>query len=459
MKYNIKKYQLLLVALAHLFITTLECPPKKIPQQQKPVQQQPVIIEPKIQLQTNPHAIALPYPKDIADQLKDKNTKIDLDATCPISGGTFADLFKEAKTNTIVAAAALTNINNQLVPHYFNALSYRDYAQSQRGDQILNPDIFNYIYEPINRQQIVHSLFFTITYHEKDKSYTVKYLGDQNTIVKDDEAIAQLEGILLNNVDGGKAEKIQALNAIIQLYSMYGKQSIVNALKQVVIPPERGLSPEEIEKAKKEAEELKKAQEELAKQQKAIQLKQQEQEIIAQKREAVQDIIDRITQNIRLDQGGQVRDYWHFVRIDHSQYRNYIKNNIHTGVSKEALMDIVNALLDYNALELADQVLEDNITKIQNYRQDKQTIHDFIYAQIIELLQNRLESLSQPQKNKKEELIKAQEKHEFLQKLNNFRLNTIMYQAVQAFMRNPNKIPVNPQSLNNLAHALKSIKR
>lgn len=366
--------------------------------------------------------VDLPYPNTIKNQLKDKNTKLDLADECALSGVSFIDLFKDAKTNTIVVATPLTYSNNILFPQYFNATSYKNYALSTKGRDILSSTTFYNLKNPYNNQNIIHSLFFTITYNPNNKTYTGAYRGDGKSVTESDQAIAQFEGELLNNVDGGKNEKLEAQKEIVQKYRDYGNNQIAQLIQKIKIPEAQKATPEDIKKMEEKAKKLKKIME--------IEEKKQEQLKI---KTAMQLAIRIINPDpLAHHQWGHNEDPTQALKdLD---------------LSAQQATRVVSAFMQEGKPETAWKFINIYVDEIIPYTSDKKNIQTSLYIDFVSAIYNPLD------------MLPGNQKKEFIKELQSINFNNQELQnAVKNIILESNKPNNIGRNLLNLAQALKSI--
>lgn len=134
--------------------------------------------------------VTLPYPQDIAQQLKDDQKKVDLEKEDEITYSSLQDLFNNNQDNTILIAAVITqDPNGQLIINYEDAYTalYKPIGAIE-GDY----PYFEAFSKPLDalRQPILVLYFFFITRKKEGERYTyhAKYYGD----IKDTPSLAAL---------------------------------------------------------------------------------------------------------------------------------------------------------------------------------------------------------------------------------------------------------------------------
>lgn len=366
--------------------------------------------------------IDLPYPDNVKNQLKDKNTKLDLADECALSGVSFIDLFKDAKTNTIVVAAPLTYSNNILFPQYFNATSYKNYALSAKGDDILSSTTFYNLKNPYNNQNIIHSLFFTITYNPNNTTYTGAYIGDGKSVTESDQATAQFEGELLNNVDGGKKEKLEAQKKIVQKYRDYGNNQIAQLIQKIKIPEQQKLTSEDIKKMEEKAEELKKIME------------------IEEKKQEQLKIKTAMQLAIRIINPDPLADHQWGHDEDPTQTLKSLN------LSAQQATRVVSAFMQEGKPEAAWKFINIYVDKIIPNSLDKDNIQTSLYIDFVSAIYDPLD------------MLPGNQKKEFIKELQSINFNNQELQnAVKNIILESNKPNNVGRNLLNLAQALKSI--
>lgn len=225
--------------------------------------------------------VALPYPDNIKDLLKDENKKIDLDDD-PLFLGSLNELFDSARTDAIIVAAFITKKEDNFFVSYTNPLSYlhdffknvpgnkkgliteKTYDQLKRTYKKQNPDYVTsehdftthilqqgqkfttsdeddlrpfyakppYFVDGFNGLIIQNVYFFKIIRTKKNDTYDYKaeYIGNLDNIVTSASKIADLVRELINNFEGDNNAKKDELKRIIQEYKNAQENDIANSL-------------------------------------------------------------------------------------------------------------------------------------------------------------------------------------------------------------------------------------